>query len=526
MINAMEQVRRPLDHERLLSPATLDMARVFTPGRNDSASNGLASDAGIPQAASMATTKNLANAWARLSDSDLWGLLGQEIDAHPEWSDIQCREILQAWVRVRSSSPWQAKLLKYWQRWKQHHRELKKGLAQAGQLTWVQKCRYCELWSANRPIMSPFCGVAEILLGVSELEMKAPPMEPGAGSQHPRNPRYFDERKDPQAEKKTGKSEVIVVSADSTLEKFSEFGASRQLVWALENCGLSWSLRQPWDDTIKLDPHSVRGVIFWSYRHRSNDFIYHAMAFEKACEARRIPVINSVFSGWDVRHSTILGNLRQAGIRCPKFQKFASVDDIELPYPLILRVDGIHRGQQMRLVHDVDEARALVNSKRTQFLASGGAGALPPPNLAVEFIDIADEQGRYHKCRAYVVGNNVVLRHRTVSTHWLVNFASSESFEDSANANRDFIRGGESDLELLARAGRASGSDVTALDYSRTQNGEYVFWEANRLFKMNGDKGYDLLEQTVESKVKRRAAIDRKLGKSLLALLQERLSIH
>jgi hypothetical protein len=43
---------------------------------------------------------------------------------------------------------------------------------------------------------------------------------------------------------------------------------------------------------------------------------------------------------------------------------------------------------------------------------------------------------------------------------------------------------------------------------------------------MNGDKGYDLLESTAEIKVKRRAAIDRKLGKSLLALLQERLSIH
>ncbi|SCY38047.1 hypothetical protein [Nitrosospira sp. Nsp13] len=521
MINAMESVRWPLDHERILPLANLDMARVFTSGRN-----GLAFDSGILQEAGIPTTKNVADAWARLSDSDLWGLLGQEIEAHPEWSDVQCREILQAWVELRRSSPWQAELLKYWQRWKQHHLELKKGLAQAGHLTWAQKCRYCELWSANRPIMSPFCGVAEILLGVSELEIKAPPMESGASSRYQQNPGYFGERKGSQAEKKARKSEVIVVSADSTLEKFSEFGASRQLVWALENCGLSWSLCQPWDDSIELDPHIVRGVVFWSYRHRSHDFVYHAMAFEKACKARRIPVINSVFSGWDVRHSTILGNLRQAGIRCPKFQKFASVDDIELPYPLILRVDGIHRGQQMQLVHGVDEARALVNSKRTQFLASGGAGVLPPPNLAIEFVDIADEQGRYHKCRAYVVGNNVVLRHKTVSTHWLVNFASSESFGDSADANRDFIRGGESDLELLARAGRASGSDVTALDYSRTQDGEYVFWEANRLFKMNGDKDYDLLESTAESKVKRRAAIDRKLGKSLLALLQERLSIH
>lgn len=237
MINAMESVRWPLDHERVLPLATLDMARVFTSGRN-----GLAFDSGVLQEAGMPTTKNVADAWARLSDSDLWGLLGQEIEGHPEWSDVQCREILQAWVELCRSSSWQAELLKYWQRWKQHHLELKKGLAQAGHLTWAQKCRYCELWSANRPIMSPFCGVAEILLGVSELEMKAPPMESGASSRYRQNPGYFGERKGSQAEKKARKSEVIVVSADSTLEKFSEFGASRQLVWALENCGLSWSL--------------------------------------------------------------------------------------------------------------------------------------------------------------------------------------------------------------------------------------------------------------------------------------------
>jgi hypothetical protein len=524
MINGMEQGCRPLDHEKFLHSAASNIAPVFTRGRNGLA--GLVSDTDIPQEGDMASAKDVANAWGCLSDSDLWGLLGRQIEAHPEWSDTQCREILQAWVEVRSRGPWQAKLLKFWQRWKQHHRELKKGLAQAGNLTWAQKCRYCEIWSANRPIMSPFCGIAEILLDMPEWEMKAPSIAPYADLRYSQNSECFKERKGSQAGEKTRKSEVIVVSADSTLEKFSEFGASRQLAWALENCGLSWSLCQPWDDSIELDPHIVRGVIFWSYRHRSNDFVYHAMAFEKACNARQIPVINSVLGGWDVRHSTILSNLRQAGIRCPEFQKFANVGDIELRYPLILRVDGIHRGQQMQLVRDVDEARALMNAKRTQFLTSGGAGVLPPPNLAVEFIDIADEQGRYHKCRAYVVGNNVVLRHKTVSTHWLVNFASSESFEDSTNANRDFIRGGESDLEILARAGRASGSDVTALDYSRTQDGEYVFWEANRLFKMNGDKDYDLLESAFESKVKKRAAIDRKLGKSLLSLLRERLSIH
>ncbi len=425
---------------------------------------------------------------AHLADSDLWGHLAVLFETHPGWSGQTCREVLQAWVEVRRCHPWQARLLRFWQRWKRHHEELACGLAQAGPLSWAQQCRFCEIWSANRPVMSPFCGVAEVLLGMPAmpvvLALVSPPVEASA---------------------------VIVVSADADAARFAEFGASRQLLWALEQCGLSWRLHQPWDAaSIALDPQTVRGVIFWSHRHRSNDFVYHAMGIERACNARGIPVINSIVKGWDVRHSTILHSFKQAGLRCPQFQKFVSVDDITLPYPLILRVDGIHRGQQMRLVHDAGEARALERCSRTAFLMGDG---VPPPNLAIEYVDVADQQGQFHKYRAYVAGDRVLVRHRTTGTHWLVNFASSESVGGSF---------GEPDVELLARAGRATGSDVTALDYSITRDGEYVFWEANRLFKMSGDAGYGQPDILSESRLKRRATADRKLGRFLLALVQER----
>lgn len=431
-------------------------------------------------------------AMAHLADSDLWGRLGGVFEAHPALSDQACRDMLQAWSEARRRHPWQARLLRFWQRWKQHHQDLSRGLAQAGPLSWAQRCRFCEIWSANRPLMAPFCGVAEVLLAMPDLPVVLSLACPARC-----------------------RSEVVVVSPDADPARFAEFGASRQLLWALEQCGLSWRLHQPWDTGLALDPATVRGVIFWGHRHRSNDFVYHAMAIERACHARGIPVMNSIIEGWDVRHSTILHSLQQAGLRCPQFQKFVSVDDITLPYPLILRVDGIHRGQQMQLVHDAGQARALERAARAAFLMGGGTGVLPPPNLAIEYIDVADRQGRFHKYRAYVVGDQVLLRHRTIGTHWLVNFASSESVDGAA---------AEPDLALLARAGRASGSDVTALDYSITQDGEYVFWEANRLFKMNGDAGYGQPDACSESKLKRRAAADRKLGQCLLVLLQERFS--
>ncbi|SFG39865.1 hypothetical protein SAMN05518865_111223 [Duganella sp. CF458] len=447
--------------------------------------------------------KDMALAWQQRSDSDLWGLLGRLFDAHPGWSDAECRETLQAWREARRREPWQVKLLIAWPRWRQHHQELRNGLAQAGHMSWPQKCRYCEIWSANRPVMSPFCGIAEILLEVSEPERRQLQAPSGVAARRLQ-------------------SEVVVVSSDATVESFAEFGGARQLIWALETSGLSWSLHQPWSGRVELDTQQVKAVVFWSYRHRSNDFVYHAMAFEEACRTHRIPVINSIQRGWDVRHSTTLNRFREAGVHCPRCQKFSSVEEIELAYPLILRVDGIHQGQQMQLVHSADEARALVDATRARFLLSGGR-ELPPPNLAIEFIDVADAEGMFHKYRAYVVGSKVIVRHKTKGPHWLVNFASSESTGGSGHAKGCSTAGSEADAGLLVRAGRASGSDVTALDYSITRSGEYVFWEANRLFKMNGDKGYDAPSPVAESMARRRAAADRRLGESLKSLLQERL---
>lgn len=449
-------------------------------------------------------------------DSDVWGLLASLFATHPEWPDARCREIIRDCVARRNQDCWQSELLAFWPRWKQHHRELREGLVRLGRGDWVEKCRFCAIWSASRPVMAPFGGVAEILLGDNAEK---------AGPVVPNQPRIVDDMVFLGPKKIIG-SEVVVVSAHPDLASFSEQGASRQLVWALDQSGLSWSLCQPWDHSIEIDPKITKAVIFWSYLQLNNDFVYHALALEKVCHALQIPVINSISGGWDARHSTILGNFQKAGIHCPKFQKFCNVDEIELAFPMILRVDGIHRGKQMHLVHSLDAARELVDEMRARFLSQRGGQILPPPNLAIEYIDVADSQGNFNKFRAYVVGKTVILRHQTIGKHWLVNFESCSSVGPVGQAGKSFMQSKESDLVLLARAGQASGSEVTALDYSRTQDGEYIFWEANRLFRMNGDKDYAISEQTSESVSKRRAETDRRLGQSLLTLLQERLSIH
>lgn len=439
-------------------------------------------------------------------DSDAWGELADLFGAHPALTDAQCRAVVQDASAARRAAPWQAKLLRIWPRWKQHHHDLRTGLAQAGPLTWAQRCRFCAIWSASRPVMAPFCGVAAILL-------EAPPA--------------VDSPLDAASDAAPAPAGVLVMSADPDLATFMAEGASRQLVWALENSGLAWSLCQPWAvDRASLDPERVQGVVFWSFRHLQHHFIHHALAVEEACVARGIPVLNSIARGWDVRHSTILDRFQQAGLRCARWQKFASVGGITLPYPLILRVDGIHRGRQMHLVHDADAAQSLVDATRAAFLAAGGYQVLPPPNLALEYIDVADAHGLYHKYRAYVVGSDVRLRHKTTGSNWRMHYASSDAIASAPEGPRDRLPGGV-DPALLALAGLASGSDVTAVDYAVTAAGEPVFWEANRLFSMNGDKDYELGDAPSAKSprsVNRRAVQDRRLGEALRALVQARFA--
>jgi hypothetical protein len=497
-----------------------DLARVFLLERT-----GLIKSDNVQPESRFSRTDQMSNAWDCAADSDLWGLLGHLIKAHPEWSDKQCRDILREWTTIRRSSPWQASLHTDWRRWKQHHNDLKAGLVHAGNLSWVQLCRYCEIWSANRPVMSPFSRVAEILL--ESLENIIVPAVPSAsGFLSSVTNKCFTAMKNTKATSNSPNKKVLIVTGHLTKEDFLNYEASRQLISALEIGDFSWSLYQPWDKTVEFDPKTIQGVFFWSYIHLANDFVYHAMAFEEQCIAKKIPILNSIYYGWDTRHSTLLENMKIAEIPCPRYQKFIDVDDIELNYPLILRVDGLHRGQQMHFVQNKNEAEELMNSTRIEFLSPNKKKrVMPPPNLAVEFIDVADKSGQYNKRRAIVVGNKVLFRHQLTSNSWLVNFSSSDFSETSIIAHKQYIAGDEDgDIELILSAARATGSEVTALDYSKTETGDLVFWEANRIFIMNGDPGYGSSVATYPDGSKRRVSNDFELGECLAMLVKEQLA--
>ena len=235
------------------------------------------------------------------------------------------------------------------------------------------------------------------------------------------------------------------------------------------------------------------------------------------CQARKVPILNSVLAGWDTRHSAALRKWQTAGIPCPAHEKFTSVADIGLQYPMILRTDGVHVGRGMYKVENRHEAEEVMARARAAYVA-GDESTLAPPNLAIEFVDVRGEDGLYSKQRAYVVGGSMISRHHVVGDHWLVN---QESAAATAGADHLSRTNEEEDPELIIRAGRATGSDVAALDYSKRADGSYVFWESNRYFSMVGDSGYSRLFRPPQQP-KKLGRRDRRLGKALLALLQNR----
>lgn len=408
------------------------------------------------------------------NDVALWQFLGHLMVTHSHWSDAQCSLIIRCCSALRARSDWQQQLLTYWPRWKQHHRSFIEGIQRIDQQSWQDKCQFCEIWSANRPIMAPFSGVAELLLTHSKRTAPLPPASSHITSTSPHSHKT-----------------LLIVTADASIERFSESGASRQLLWALKQSGLNWTLFQPWQQKHEIDWAAVSGVLFWSYRFLKQDYVFHAIALERVCVKRNIPVLNSISQGWDMRHSTMLTKMRAAGAPCPRHQHFENIEDITLDYPLILRVDGLHRGQQMKLVENPDVARTWLQQKRSEFLKPQlNTRTLPPPNLAVEFINVAGDDGLYEKYRALVIGDRVLLRHQLTSHNWLVNFGSSVHRKKTGIKDTAVGHSPIEEQALVKLAAHATGSDITAIDYSIKRDGGYMFWEANRIFMMKGDQQY------------------------------------
>ncbi len=305
---------------------------------------------------------------------------------------------------------------------------------------------------------------------------------------------------------------ALIITSFATVEEFGRWLASRLLLDGLDEHGIEWELHQPW--LPRPDLADFGAVVCWSYGQHTNNYVYWARRFERRARELGLAVVNSA-EGCNTRHSYNLARWKEAGIPCADFRHFRRFEDIDLEYPMILRVDGRHRGRDMFKVYTAPEAQALIRYRDEAFVNRPQGHVRPfRLDLAIQFVDTADRDGIYRKWRVYVVGDRVLPRQLALSAGWKANLWTCDVSEQSQLEDAEFRANGVPDPSLLIRAARALRSDFVALDFTILPDGDYVFWEGNRHFNMTGDEDYqmDKLHEATGRSAQERLEDDRLLG--------------
>jgi hypothetical protein len=306
---------------------------------------------------------------------------------------------------------------------------------------------------------------------------------------------------------------LLILSASPHRTLFERDMAGRLLLQALDRASIAWTLHCPWEPLPAAQEFA--GVLSWSFRYDENNFVFWARKAESFYRAAGLRVLNSV-AEFSIQHSFYLKRWRDAGIPCARFERFNDIDAVTLPYPLILRCDGLHKGRNTFLVHSPEEARRVVDEQHAQGVSL---------DLALEFLDLRFPDGYYRNRFAFIAGDRVIPRQHAIGRDWLLNFDTAEASAQSTREDRAFRQRGEDRADLLLRAARATGAAVVGLDYGLAPDGRYVFWEGHRHFKMTGDAGYRTgkLESATGRPAAARAADDEDLGNAMAEMVRAEL---
>lgn len=278
---------------------------------------------------------------------------------------------------------------------------------------------------------------------------------------------------------------LLILTPYESAEAFGEFQAGRLLLAVLQRRRVEVTLRHAWEPEGATTEADV--VLGWHYRHTRGNHLFYCKAVEEAITTIGRPFVNSA-RFFNPRHSANLAAWAAAGLPCAAHQRFRRFTDVMLPYPLVLRLDGAHRGRHQHRVDTPEEAAALWARERSR---SGR-----PLDLAAEFVDTRWPDGFFRKRRAYVVTTaeggpaTVIPAHHLRARDWRVHFERVEQRAAAFREHRDYLASPDPFAEVLSRAVEALGVPWAAIDYSPRPEGGCVLWEANRNPLMWGDPGY------------------------------------
>ena len=144
-----------------------------------------------------------------------------------------------------------------------------------------------------------------------------------------------------------------------------------------------------------------------------------------------------------------------------------------LTFPLLLRSPGYQTG------------RHFVRVERTDDLDQAVAALPGETLLAIEFVDVRDDDGAIRKYRMMIVDGELIPLHAAVADAWKVHYATAQ-MDDPANRAEDelFLDDpaavlGAPALAALARVRDALELDYAGIDFSLDHAGDVVVFEAN-----------------------------------------------
>ncbi len=275
--------------------------------------------------------------------------------------------------------------------------------------------------------------------------------------------------------------------------------ATQGLLWGLERRQIAWTAALPSHRCPDL--RGVDAVLSWwggdhRRRHVFQPCPLHDLyggasppsrvLFERQVEARcaelGIPVINPLSRRLGIRHSYCLRTWRARDVPCARFAPVAAAADLDrlpLGFPLILRADGgAHALNDAFLVGDREAAQAALARREREGRA--------PLSLAIEFRDTRYADGLYRKRRSFLVGDRLLPRQHMIGAGWQLKLKTALTGEPAAAEDRRFRAAGDEEPGQVRRAAQALGPEILALDYTRCEDGSYLFWEGNSIFGMAG----------------------------------------
>ncbi|MEH2321953.1 hypothetical protein [Nostoc sp.] len=198
----------------------------------------------------------------------------------------------------------------------------------------------------------------------------------------------------------------------------------------------------------------------------------YAQPIEAECKKRNIPIVNSI----DNLSNSIksLAAQRIGSVEGIRTAKTVPITDLEafkktqggLSTPFFIREDWVH-GCQIFFVQNLDD---LENIPFEKMLAP----------IAVEFLDVREEDGLYRKYRYFAMGDEGIPGPLMVSKSWEVRDNDNRVINESIIAEEiAYFSGEDRNHHLLQQARKALGFDFMAFDYSYDEQKNLIVWEPN-----------------------------------------------